>query len=42
MRVMRLGGYNLAISSAADLLVTKYKPEPIDLSKCSRVGVAGI
>ncbi len=38
MRVMRLRGYNLAISSAADLLETKYKPEPIDLSKCSRVG----
>ncbi|MDP3115296.1 MAG: phage portal protein [Candidatus Cloacimonadaceae bacterium] len=38
MRVMRLGGYNLAISSAAELLETKYKPEPIDLSKCSRVG----
>ncbi|MFA5666038.1 MAG: phage portal protein [Candidatus Cloacimonadaceae bacterium] len=38
MRVMRLGGYNLAISSASDLLDTKYKPEPIDLSKCSRVG----
>ncbi len=38
MRVMRLGGYTLAISSATDLLETKYKPEPIDLSKCSRVG----
>ncbi len=38
MRVMRLGGYNLAISSATELLETKYKPEPIDLSKCSRVG----
>lgn len=38
MRVMRLGGYNLAISSATDHLDTKYKPEPIDLSKCSRVG----
>jgi len=38
MRVMRLGGYNLAISSASDLLDTKYKPEPIDISKCSRVG----
>ncbi len=35
---MRLGGYNLAISSASELLETKYKPEPIDLSKCSRVG----
>jgi capsid portal protein len=35
---MRLGGYNLAISSATELLETKYKPEPIDLSKCSRVG----
>ena len=38
MRVMRLGGYNLAISSVSELLETKYKPEPIDLSKCSRVG----
>ena len=38
MRVMRLGGYNLAISSATELLETKYKPDPIDLSKCSRVG----
>jgi capsid portal protein len=35
---MRLGAYNLAISSASDLLDTKYKPEPIDLSKLSRVG----
>jgi capsid portal protein len=35
---MRLGGYNLAISSATELLDTKYKPELIDLSKCSRVG----
>ncbi len=38
MRVMRLGGYNLAISSASELLETKYKPEPIDLSKCNRIG----
>ncbi len=38
MRVMRLGAYNLAISSASDLLETKYKSEPIDLSKLSRVG----
>ena len=38
MRVMRLGAYNLAISSASDLLESKYKPEPIDLSKCHRVG----
>ncbi|MDY0152722.1 MAG: phage portal protein [Candidatus Cloacimonas sp.] len=38
MRVMRLGAYNLAISSASDLLESKYKPEPIDLSKLSRVG----
>ena len=38
MRVMRLGGYNLAINSAADLLETKYRPEPIDLSKLSRDG----
>jgi len=38
MRVMRLGAYNLAISSASDLLETKYKPETIDLSKCQRIG----
>ena len=38
MRVMRLGAYNLAISSASDLLETKYKSETIDLSKCQRVG----
>ena len=38
MKVMRLGGYNLAISSASDLLERKYKPEPIDLSKYHRIG----
>ena len=38
MRVMRMGGYNLAISSVSDLIESKYKPEAIDLSKCSRVG----
>ena len=38
MRVMRIGAYNLAISSAADLLDSKYKPEPIDLSKYQRIG----
>ncbi len=38
MRVIRLGAYNMAISSASDLLESKYKPELIDLSKCSRVG----
>ena len=38
MKVMRLGAYNLAISSASDLLETKYKSETIDLSKCQRVG----
>ena len=38
MRVMRLGAYNLAISSATDLLETKYKPDLIDLSKCTRIG----
>ena len=38
MRVMRIGAYNLAISSASDLLDTKYKPEPIDLSKYQRIG----
>jgi len=38
VRVMRIGAYNLAISSAADLLESKYKPEPIDLSKYQRIG----
>jgi len=38
LRVMRLGGYNLAISSVSDLIESKYKPEAIDLSKCQRVG----
>ncbi len=38
MRVMRIGAHNLSISSASDLLETKYKPEPIDLSKCQRIG----
>ena len=38
MRVMRIGAYNLAISSASDLLESKYKPEPIDLSKYQRIG----
>ncbi len=38
MRVMRLGAFNLAISSATELLETKYKPEPIDLSKYQRIG----
>jgi len=36
--VMRIGAYNLAISSASDLLESKYKPEPIDLSKYHRIG----
>jgi len=35
---MRLGGYNLAISSVSDLIDSKYKPEAIDLSKCQRLG----
>ena len=38
MKVMRIGAHNLAISSAADLLESKYKPEPVDLTKLSRVG----
>ena len=38
MRVMRLGGYNLAISSVSDLIESKYKPEAIDLSRCQRLG----
>ena len=36
---MRIGAYNLAISSAADLLESKYKPDPIDLSKYQRNGI---
>jgi capsid portal protein len=35
---MRIGTHNLVISSASDLLDTKYKSEPIDLSKCHRIG----
>jgi capsid portal protein len=38
MRVIRIGAHNLAISSTSDLLESKYKPEPVDLSKLSRVG----
>ena len=38
MRVMRLSGNNLAISSVSDLIENKYKPEAIDLSKCQRLG----
>jgi len=38
MRVMRIGAHNMVISSASDLLDTKYKPEPIDLSKYHRIG----
>ena len=38
MKVMRLGGFNLAISSASDLLESQYKPEPIDLSTYHRIG----
>jgi len=38
VRVMRLGGYNLAISSVTDLIESMYKPEAIDLSKCQRLG----
>ena len=38
MRVMRIGAYNLAISSAADLLESKYKTECLDLSKYQRIG----
>jgi len=38
VRVMRLGGYNMAISSVTELIESKYKPEAIDLSKCQRVG----
>jgi capsid portal protein len=35
---MRIGAHNLAISSASDLLESKYKPEPVDLSKYQRIG----
>ena len=35
---MRIGAYNLAISSAADLLESKYKTECLDLSKYQRIG----
>ncbi len=38
MKVMRIGAHNLAISSAADLMESKYKPEPVDLSKYQRIG----
>jgi len=38
VRVMRLSGNNLAISSVSDLIENKYKPEAIDLSKCQRLG----
>ena len=38
MKVMRIGAYNLAISSAADLLESKYKTECLDLSKYQRIG----
>ena len=38
MKVMRIGAHNLAISSASDLLESKYKPEPVDLSKYQRIG----
>jgi len=38
MKVMRIGNYNVGISSTSDLLDSKYKPETIDLSKCKRVG----
>ena len=38
MKVMRIGNYNVGISSTSDLLDSKYKPETVDLSKCKRVG----
>jgi hypothetical protein len=38
MKVMRIGNYNVGISSTSDLLDTKYKPDAVDLSKCKRVG----
>jgi len=38
MRVVRLGNHNIGISSASDLLETKYKPEAVDLSKLKHVG----
>lgn len=38
MKVMRIGNYNVGISSASDLLESKYKPEPVDISKLKRIG----
>lgn len=38
MRVMRLGGYNLAISSVSQLIEDKYRALPLDTSQCQRVG----
>ncbi len=38
MRIMRMGGYNLAISGVNDLVEKKYRAEAIDLSKCQREG----
>ena len=38
MKIIRLAGQRLAISTAADLLERKYRTEQPDLSKCQRVG----
>lgn len=38
MRIMRMGGYKLAISDVSDMIESKYKSEAIDLSKCQRIG----
>ena len=38
MRVMCIGNHAIALSSVSDLIETKYKPEPIDLSKYHRIG----
>ena len=38
MRVMRIGNHTIALSSVSDLIETKYKTEPIDLSKYHRIG----
>ncbi|MFA7095879.1 MAG: phage portal protein, partial [Gammaproteobacteria bacterium] len=38
MRVMRIGNHTIALSSVSDLIETKYKAEPVDLSKCHRIG----
>lgn len=38
MKVTRLGGSRIGISEASELLEKRYRNEPVDLSKCQRVG----